>query len=498
MPEWIATEFSTHPVLCLLTPDYVRRFGNGDNTSARKGVLFESRLLLQRIYDHTSRTECPVIPIAISALPVDLAPVVLKNLIVSRFDPETGEGLAAIEGRLHSLPSLSTRPKESSKVSKGVVLARKLEAIAPSSSDALTLVTEWLNTVPSLPHEDVARALPAVEIIVKATGDVSAMERVADCCLQAMSDSGPLIGEVGDRAWLLLHCRAWQLHRRHELVEAVSVVAEGIRLAEEAEKERLELIAYGKRLQAKLHCELAEITDSETRKHHLRRAVDCGQAASDLYEVIDAGSSECGAARVTLAQVWYTDYRLSRRRLALNRANKLADQAVGYLAKDRSCEYHDLLILRARISITRGNFPRAKEMVNKALVSMATHAEDGASFAELLGLAHLARAELSSQEGGDDSSVSTRKDIGLALEYFEKSALLYASATCRWRLAKLAPATAGVERADIRICERLFADSRIRMRGLEERSRQIREYVGGRWTRRAEWKEIERKLRSQT
>jgi tetratricopeptide (TPR) repeat protein len=275
----------------------------------------------------------------------------------------------------------------------------------------------------------------------------------------------------------------------------MSTVDEGIRLAKECGDGWM--VAFGKRLLATLHCELAEVSSADTRRHHLAQAVESAKAASAMFHALDPAGDEYGACRNVLARIWFTQYRLDRRRSALKRANKLAGQAVTYLPKDRAREYHELLILRVRISIARGELSRARDLVDKALASLAGHSGDGASYTELLGSAHLARAELRLKESGRDAPANAARDIRLALMYFDEISLPYAAATCRWLMAKLAPDTAGVERGDVRICERLFADPRVRLRGLEERSRRIGECVGGRWTRRAEWKEIARKLRSQ-
>ncbi|WP_037304802.1 toll/interleukin-1 receptor domain-containing protein [Amycolatopsis orientalis] len=498
LPEWIVTSVTAYPVLCVLSPDYVLRFGAGDGTAARKGVLFESRVLQRRIYDHTESGGCPVIPVADLGFSADLAPVVLKNLVISRFDADTEDGLEQIVRRLLALgpvPPVTRPPVPPPEVGEELALVQDLEAAAPSSAAGPALVHDWLGVVADLSRTDLVRALPAVERIVKAAGDAEAMRRVAECCLRALPDGTLVADDRRTRAWLLLHCQAWYLHRMHQLAAAMSTVDEGIRLAKECGDGWM--VAFGKRLLATLHGELAEVSRADARRHHLVQAVDCAKAASAMFHALDPAGDEYGACRTVLACVWFTQYRLDRRRSALKRANKLAGQAVTYLPQDRTREYHELLILRVRISIARGELPRARELVDKALTSLACHADDGASYTELLGSAHLARAELRLKEGGRDAPVNAARDVSLALKFFDEISLPYASATCRWLLASLLPETAGVERGDVRICERLFADPRVRLRGLEERSRRIGECVGGRWTRRSEWKEIARKLRSQ-
>ncbi|MFK0249128.1 toll/interleukin-1 receptor domain-containing protein [Amycolatopsis azurea] len=498
LPEWIVDSVLNHPVLCVLSPDYVLRFGACDGTATRKGVLFESRVVQRRIYDHTDSGGCPVIPVADPGFSADLAPALLKNLVISRFDAESEDGLDQIVRRLLALgpmpaPVRTTIAPEP--VDANVALLRALEAASPSAASSPGLVHEWLGIVPDSSRDELFRALPAVERIVKASGSVELMLRVTGCCFRALPDEMTTIEDRKIRAWLLLRCQAWQQHRMHELTAAVSTVEEGIRLARACNDGWM--VAFGKRLLATLHCGLAEDSRPDARRHHLDQAVECAKDASARFYAFDPAGGEYGACRNVLAGIWFTRYRLERRRSALNRANRLAGEAVGYLPPDRAREYHELLILRVRICIARGELSRARELVDKALMSLAGHVNDGASYAELLGSAHLARAELRLKESGRDALANAEKDISLALESFDDISLPYSSATCQWLLAKLAPGVAGVERADIRICERLFADPRVRLRGLEERSRRIEEYVGGRWTRRAEWKEIARKLRSQ-
>src|SRR5437764_13914593 len=82
LPEWITQQMAENPVLTVLSPEYVRRFGNGDDDPHRKGGLFESRLLLRRIFDYTRSAGCPIIPVAVPGFSADLAPVVLKNLVI--------------------------------------------------------------------------------------------------------------------------------------------------------------------------------------------------------------------------------------------------------------------------------------------------------------------------------------------------------------------------------------------------------------------------------
>ncbi|EMD24897.1 toll/interleukin-1 receptor domain-containing protein [Amycolatopsis azurea] len=498
LPEWIVGSVTRHPVLCVLSPDYVHRFGAGDCTAARKGVLFESRVLQRRIYDHTDPGGCPVIPVADPGFSADLAPTLLKNLVISRFDAESEDGLDQIVRRLLAL-GLMPAPERPSTTSDAVdekaALVDALEAASPSAAAGPDLVREWFGVAPDSSHAELLRALPAVERIVKASGSAELMRQVTRCCLRALPDGATAAEDRESRAWLLLRCQAWHQHRAHELAAAVSTVDEGLRLAKACGDGWL--VAFGKRLLAILHCELAEDSRPDVRRHHFVQAVGCAEDASAMFHALDPAGGEYGACRNVLAGIWFTQYRLERRRSALKRANKLAGEAVGYLRPDRAREYHELLILRVRICIARGELSKARELVDKALMSLAGHVNDGASYAELLGSAHLARAALRLKESGRDALANAEKDISLALGFFDAISLPYASATCRWLLAKLAPETAGVDRADIRICERLFADPRMRLSGLEERSRRINEYVGGRWTRRAEWKEIARKLRSQ-
>jgi hypothetical protein len=101
--EWVVNCIAENPVICVLSPDYIRRFGRTDGPPDRQHTLFESRQVLRKLVDHTSLLGCPVIPVALPELPFDQVPFALKNLAVARFDPETGAGADAIAERVRNL-----------------------------------------------------------------------------------------------------------------------------------------------------------------------------------------------------------------------------------------------------------------------------------------------------------------------------------------------------------------------------------------------------------
>ncbi|WP_020667336.1 TIR domain-containing protein [Amycolatopsis nigrescens] len=512
LPEWIANGVAGNPVLCVLSPDYVRRFGRGDTSACRKGVLFESRILLQKIFDHTEADRCPVIPVADPGFSADLAPAVLKNLVIARFDPGTADGVDQIVRRLLALRPLSGPSPGSAPGSvldpariqdRGGGLAVRglrevvcdLEAAAPSSGDDLVLVREWLDVAGNgdVGGTDFVRGFPAVERIIKSAGDAGLMREVCDRCLAALQDTDLSEQEKRMKAVILIRGRAWHLHRRHELQAALQAVHDGIGLAKECDDRWL--VALGKGFLGVLHRGLAEDAPCEAREYHLHLAADSTEAAITMFTGMTRAVYEVGVCTKVLAHICFTRYRLSNQRGALRQANKLADRAVGYLTPDRAREYHELLILRAEIAIARGGLTLAWEFVDKAIRSLGQHVADGASYLELLGCAHLARARLRLKEGGPDAAMNAARDAEIALKIFDELKLPYSVAGCRWLLIKLAPETVGVYRGDIKVFERLFPDPLERLLAVGERSRRIEERTGSRWTRQAEWRDIVRKVR---
>lgn len=501
MPEWISRYMTEYPVLTVLSPDYVHRFGNGDGTPVRRGVLFESRILQRRIFDHTWPDGCPIIPVADLTFSADLAPAALKNLIIARFEPESGDGLDQIVRRLLALDRQGWRPSTpSSALFDGVnSLISRLEAAAPSSADS-ALVRDWLLSARQRKPgcTEVGRAFRASERIIKSAGDADLMGDLVDCCLGCLPVGRLSAEETAVKALVLLHGQAWRLYRQHELAAAVVVAEEGVELSIRCDDRRLG--AFGLRQLAILRCAQAKDSPPEQgdRRHrYLARALDHASQARALFDTI-RDDVEYGACTKVLAQIHFARYRLDGQRSALRDADRLADQAVGYLDgdQDRTRDYHDLSILRALIAVARRDWPKATELLEKVSADLGRRTGDGASYTELVGWAHLAAARLRWGEGGWDAVASAAWEANRALDIFTQLDLPYAVAESRWLLASLVPATAGVRRDDVKTCERLFADPRERLRAVEERRRRIGERAGGRWVRRrSEWREIQRKLR---
>ncbi|GAB3476799.1 toll/interleukin-1 receptor domain-containing protein [Amycolatopsis cihanbeyliensis] len=506
LPEWIVNGIAGNPVICVLSPDYVRRFGRGDGSADRKGVLFESRILLRRIFDHTEPEHCPVVPVADPGFSADLAPVVLKNLVIARFDPVSGDGVDVIVRRLLRLGHLrgaepepepaELEPRDIPQVAPRAThqVLRDLEVASPSTTDGLELVREWLSFAAREEPcpVDLVRGFSAIERIIKSAGDANLMSVVSDHCLSAFS-AGPLSDQEKKlKARILIRGRAWHLYRGHELRAAEQAVHEGVELAKGC-GDRWSL-ALGRGSLGALHRALAADAYGNAADYHLDKAEDNAESAITMFTAMAGAGYQAGVCTKLLAQVWFTKHHRGQRG-ALRQASKLADRAVCLLTPDRARQYHDLLILRAEIAVARGELTRAREFVDRAMRSLGRYQSDGASYVELLGCAYLARARLQLKEDGRDAQRDAMKDAETALKLFYELDIPYAVAGCRWLLIRLAPETEGIYRGDIKMVERLFPDPRERLRAVEERARRIEERAGNRWSRQAEWQDIVRKVR---
>ncbi|WP_216215668.1 toll/interleukin-1 receptor domain-containing protein [Amycolatopsis aidingensis] len=504
LPEWIVNGVAGNPVICVLSPDYVRRFGRGDASAERKGVLFESRILLRRIFDHTEPEHCPVVPVADPGFSADLAPVVLKNLVIARFDPVSGDGVDVIVRRLLRLRHVHTADPGPAEIETNDVrpasprsprqVLRDLEATSPSTVDGLELVREWLSFAGKDEpcRAELTGGFSAIERIVKSAGDVNLMRVVSDRCLSAFP-AGTLSDEEKQlKAKILIRGRAWHLYRAHELRAAEQAVHEGVELAKECGDRWL--LALGRGSLGVLHHAIAVDSAGSAAEYHLDRAEDHAEAAGTMFAAMAGAGYQAGVCTKLLAQVWFSRHHRGQRG-ALRQASKLADRAVCLLAPDRARQYHELLILRAEIAVARGELSRAREFIGRAMGSLARYQADGASYVELLGCAHLARARLLLKEDGRDARREATKDAEIALKLFAELDLTYAVAGCRWLLIRLAPEPEGIYRGDVKMVERLFPDPRERLRAVEERARRIEEKAGNRWSRQAEWQDIVRKVR---
>lgn len=174
-------------------------------------------------------------------------------------------------------------------------------------------------------------------------------------------------------------------------------------------------------------------------------------------------------------------YRLLRQPTELWNGSRQAKKAAGRLPSDRAREHNELLILRARIAAAHGCSARAKTLIAKAITRLTELAVHGASYAELLGRAHLLSAELLGAVDEVDQARSLFVDLGQARSV----------ASCEWSRLKLGRKTRKLTRRDVILLERMCVDPAERLLAVEKHERWKEERTGARWyRRRAYWRDV--------
>lgn len=166
--EWMENQVNDGVVICIATPQYAERFGSGSDSLDRKGILYESRAIEQRLHDHTQSGDCPVIPVVPRDQVAGRLPNPLRRLLSTTVSAEDGSGLEELLTRIRALgPAINTgehpKPTDPAGVESGSSLTvgtgdgalrgllSRLEEAQPGTSDALSLVNEWLSLAEASP-----------------------------------------------------------------------------------------------------------------------------------------------------------------------------------------------------------------------------------------------------------------------------------------------------------------------------------------------------------
>ncbi|MFD4643583.1 hypothetical protein ACFWN2_40185 [Lentzea sp. NPDC058436] len=86
-------------MLVVASPDYVKALGSDDVTD-HLGVRYEAGLVRQKIYDHSGADGCTVLPIVPPGTDLKTLSLLLRSLVIHRFDPHT---LSGVEELVQSL-----------------------------------------------------------------------------------------------------------------------------------------------------------------------------------------------------------------------------------------------------------------------------------------------------------------------------------------------------------------------------------------------------------
>lgn len=508
-PEWMARAIERYTTICLLTDSYVEAIAHGDESAAHQGTIFETRAVLSKLYYHTKLHDCPVIPVAAPDFCANKAPHVLNRLMISRFDWETGEGLAQIVGRVRNLPgqegtygapsdpaasTTEEAPRSGQRKIRDIIL--DLERALPSDPGSIEFVREWVKFVDkeALSSEFVEGFAPA-ERIIKSSGHSDLMHDVADRCLEFINGTNLLDSERRTRAMVLICGRAWALCLQRDLDAALKATEEGIQVASECGDRWL--LALGKRCLAYIHRELAEETEGDECESHVRRAIEFADAARRIFESVDHQSREIGSSLHVLAHVYFTKHRLLGDREARWTAASVADKAVKRFPILEVKEYYALQLLRAEISVASGRLETAEEFLDKVTAFLEEREAAGYRYRDYYARVLLARAELRYRRDRRPSGAAKR-EAAMALEIFDELKMRHSGAICRWFILTLDPGSMGLARADVKILGRLCPEPHARMRAVKEHQRRAAERTRRCWRRKGEWRDIVTQIRRHT
>jgi TIR domain len=462
-------------VLLVLSPEYLRRFAQGDDSSAHRGVLFESRILLQRYYNHTRHELCPLVPVADMTLSVDAAPYLLNSLLFSRVDPDSGDGFDALVVRIKQIagavPSTSAvdsdhagevvPPERGSRRTMRAVVC-EMEAAVPSAPGAADLVHEWLafSQDAGTSATEFLSAFPAAQRIIKAAGDVDLMGQADDACMSQLA-SEPLPDlDKQMKAQILIDGRAWHLRRRGRLMAAIEAIEDGIALA----RGRLDhqTVHRGRRHLAHIYRRRAEVGKGPDQLRDLQRAEEHARAAMDYFGKQIPPDAETAASIYVLARIKYAGFRLTGARSALRHAAVLAEQATDMFPQDRAREEVELLLLRCEIATDNRRIPDAQRCLDRTADLLDLCGDEGASYTRLRGRAHQARAHLFYTQDGA-LRTRARREAEAALAIYRRLELPIATAECEWFLLRGNHVLTRLHGRDVTLLERQCADHRIRI-----------------------------------
>jgi hypothetical protein len=474
-------------VLLILSPEYLRRFAQGDDSPARRGVLFESRILLQRYFNHTRSDLCPLVPVADMTLSVDAAPYLLNSLLFSRVDPDSGDGFDALASRIEriagAVPGMSSvdgdhdgevvPPERGSRRTMRAVVC-DMEAAVPSAPGAAQLVHEWLEFSQDndTSATEFLSAFLAAERIIKAAGDVDLMRLADDACMSQLAAEPLTDLDKQVKAQILIDGRAWHLRRRGRLMAAIEAIEDGLTLARNRLDHRT--VNRGRRHLAHIYRRRAEIGKGPDQLRDLQTAEEHAKAAMDYFGKQSPSDAELAASIYVLARIEYARFRLTGARSALRRAAVQAERATDMFPQDRAREEIELLLLRCEIATDNGRITEAQRCLDRTADLLDPCGDQGASYKRLRGRAHEARAHLFCRQ---DSGLRTRarREAETALAIYRTLELPIAAAECEWFLLRGNAVLARLRGCDMTLLERQCADHRIRIRAAKMFADQIDE-----------------------
>ncbi|MCR6490753.1 hypothetical protein M8542_48965 [Amycolatopsis sp. OK19-0408] len=486
-PAWMMRGIQRNLVVCVLSDEFVTHFGRTEPASVRRGVRFESFLIIQKFYAHDSAAHCPIVPVADPGFAAERAPGILAGIPLSRFDAATEAGADEIAGRLRFLESRvppAPPPRELSDI------VSDLEADDVEAGGGPDLVREWLGCVAGTPVEasEFVGTLPAVEHVLRAADGGGLAQELVDRCIAVVNTTQSGLCDPSAKAKALIVGLAWLLRRRRELTLASKVVHEAVELATAAGDHVT--AALGRACLGHIHRELAEDATGRSRLKHLRIAEESVRGAAALLARAGDRSGRLAACHHVLAHVHWTRYQLLGERPALRAADRLAERAARQLLAAGTDVQHELLLLRAEIAVARGELLRASALAGRVTAVLAGQPTDTTSFAGLAGRAHLVSAEVRRH----DAPPTAVRHAEEALKIFDRAGLTRHADRSRWFLVALRPEASRLSRREVARLERWCREPGIRLRAVAERRRRLDQRVRPRATARGEWRDILREV----
>jgi hypothetical protein len=516
MQEWMEIESARGITICVVTKEYGERFGRGSDSPHRKGVLYESRIIEQRLHDHTLPDRCPIIPVAPGGQHIEQMPAPLRRLLVTSIFNDTGVGLDELLTRIRALGDngnamKETETRDSAKAEYpeldrvgGVVrsMVAKLESMAVGTPEAVDTVMEWLSLAEhgAQPSALFAQGFPDAEKVAKSTGDLQLMCRISDACLNATRSSSPRIRSDYEMEARVLICGSgWYLQRSHELQAALDATRRGIDLAAGLGDRRTE--AFGSKCSGRLERLMAEDTnDVGVSRGHLERSISLLDTARAMFLGIDgADSEEAGDCLSLTGRAWLTHYRLTTVPGSLDEAKTAADMAAELIPPGNSKDYWDLVILQAELLAEDRQFSQAGRRLQDAIERLRTFSDAGRS--EILARALAVRAAVVCKHHPRNGLRDALHDLDEAGSIYQRLGQVYAVASCAWSRALLDPSTITrlpIGREELEELARIEPNPRVRLDAVKALTNQEDARVGttiGRRIKSINWTMVLRRVR---
>lgn len=457
--------------------------GAEDGAPPRRGIRFEIRAILDKLYYHDGLEDTPVILVAAPSFDVERLPPVLRSLDVHRLDADRPSTIDDLEARVAALGDGHRqippggrwwRPPSGHVPASSRPAYQDLEVVRdPAADEALRLVERCVAGGDGIQLLDV---FPAAERIIKAHGAGGLMAHYVQACTDAVGTAPLRPAVAAQHAYLLINGESWRHFRAYRLPAAREVVIRGIKAAEYYHN--LVSVALGKRQLGAIERVLAEQAEPDERASHLRASAKHLAEATQLFSLdgIAGNGDELRGCRQLEAWTHLTRHRLLGEQTALAAAEEAYELAAGYITVGQICEFSELRLLEAAIRCAQGRRVEAQRLCAWVIESLPSNR--GAQCDEILARALVGRAGCLLAGRGDRASAV--RDLGRARKIFLSRDLGFEAADAQWRLLQAkANEVTPLPMSKAQVAELdLEWDPRVRMGVIRELERLAAEHVG--------------------